>query len=355
MKLSNSAAWTLAVLSVITGLRSSDAQVVRPGDDSVIEQSACGSSDTFDGGNADACYDDSPDGACRWGGLSCSPTWTVTAEALFLQRRGPAPAVLMFNTANEIQDLNASSFNFDFRPGADVSLAYNINPGNALEVRYLGIDQWHASANAVTTPGDLLQINAAIPLFAFAGTAMNADYTSEFHNFEINGWHRVSDRLALLAGFRYAELDEQFQITLADTVIPFTYDARTWNRLYGFQLGGKAALWDRGGPFTVEGIGKAGICGNAAEQGSTFPIGFTSVPANDSKTTAAFMGEIGLTAAFRLGEHLSLRGGYRLLWMDGVALATDQVAASDFFNNSGIDASGDAFYHGAFAGLQCQW
>jgi hypothetical protein len=41
-----------------------------------------------------------------------------------------------------------------------------------------------------------------------------------------------------------------------------------------------------------------------------------------------------------------------MLWIDGVALATDQVAASDFVFARGLDPTGDVFYHGAFGGVQ---
>ena len=54
----------------------------------------------------------------------------------------------------------------------------------------------------------------------------------------------------------------------------------------------------------------------------------------------------------QLTDHLALRGGYRLLWLDGVALASDQLAVSDFANGSGFNDSGNVFYHGAFAGFE---
>jgi hypothetical protein len=76
------------------------------------------------------------------------------------------------------------------------------------------------------------------------------------------------------------------------------------------------------------------------------------VPARDASSPTAFLGEIGLTGDCRLTSGWSLRGGYRLLWIDGVALATDQVAASDFVFHRGMAPHGGAFYHGAFAGLQ---
>jgi hypothetical protein len=45
--------------------------------------------------------------------------------------------------------------------------------------------------------------------------------------------------------------------------------------------------------------------------------------------------------------------GYQLLWINQVALVgTEQLASTDFVFSSGIDASGDSFYHGAAVGLQ---
>ncbi len=63
------------------------------------------------------------------------------------------------------------------------------------------------------------------------------------------------------------------------------------------------------------------------------------------------MGEIGLVGTGYLTKNIAIRGGYRMLWIDSVALASDQVAATDFFSGTGIDVTGDVFYHGGFLGL----
>jgi hypothetical protein len=79
-------------------------------------------------------------------------------------------------------------------------------------------------------------------------------------------------------------------------------------------------------------------------------------PTAGGRTTAtALIGELGVMGACYLTEHLALRGGYRLLWIDGAALATDQLAVSNFLTHTGIDAAGDAFYHGPSAGLEYVW
>jgi hypothetical protein len=59
-----------------------------------------------------------------------------------------------------------------------------------------------------------------------------------------------------------------------------------------------------------------------------------------------FLGEIGITGRYRISQRWSATVGYQLLWINQVALATEQPLGS------GIDASGESFCHGAAVGLQ---
>ncbi len=104
--------------------------------------------------------------------------------------------------------------------------------------------------------------------------------------------------------------------------------------------------------FQLDVIGKAGIYGNDADHHASVTTGVATVNASGSDNPTAFVGEIGIQGSTLLTANLSLRGGYRLLWVDGVALASDQLAATDFFTSSGIDGSGDVFYQGAYVGLE---
>jgi hypothetical protein len=320
-------------------------------DDSVVEADNDSAADLLSGCDDGARSDCEP-ASCQACDDAYPPRWTATADALILQRCDSSGAVLMFNTAEPTQNLNADDLEFPFKGGVDFTLARQFAGDNALQVRYFGIDGWNAAATAATTAEDLLQVNAALPVLTFAGSAIHASNSSELQNVEINGVRWLSDRLALLGGFRYAELDEHFAIGLADAPIPFRYDTRTRNRLWGGQLGADLVLWDRGGPLTVAAAGKAGVYGNAAAHDSRYSTGVFAPVASGQTASTAFIGELGLNGICHLTEHLSVHGGYRLLWIDGVALAADQVAVSDFLAHTGIDASGDVFYHGAFVGLQ---
>lgn len=99
-------------------------------------------------------------------------------------------------------------------------------------------------------------------------------------------------------------------------------------------------------------VSKAGIYSNAAAQDSSVSTGIATLNASGRSTRTAFVGEIGTNGSWCVTDHLSLRGGYRLLWIDGVALASDQLASTNFFTGTGFNGSGNAFYHGATAGLE---
>ncbi|MEO8497134.1 MAG: hypothetical protein ABI614_18840 [Planctomycetota bacterium] len=281
--------------------------------------------------------------------------WTVTADALFLDRRDPTLAVVMFNQADTDQNLNAADFDFGIGTGFDISAVRQLDACNGVEVRYFRLGSLDSNVSVTTTPGDPLQVNTVRPLITETGTSIEASYESGLDDFELTGRRQVSDWLMLLAGFRYLELDERFQATLPGAATPFNYVAASRNRLYGAQLGGQALLWHGCDSLSIEAVTKAGIYGNHAAQDSVFNTSLVSLPASGVKSSVAFIGELGLSADYRLTDRLSVRGGYQLLWVAGVALATDQLEVSDFISASGIEASGDTLYHGAFVGLEYGW
>lgn len=338
----------LGILSISLGNASwaqEDADVELSDDYSVVARRSSTMADDRNIETVDSLACGGDDGSCL------NTTWFATADALLLHRSSPSDSLLAFNTADPAQNLNASDFDFGVHTGVDVSLLRQFACDRSLEVRYFGVDYWRDTVGATTTPGDLFQINTAVPIFTLAGSSIDANYTSSLHNFEVNVRQQIDDRWTLLAGFRYAELDEGLSATLVGAAVPFNYDTTTRNRMYGFQVGGEGRLWHHHN-FSLDAIGKAGVFGNAAAQDSVVRTGVVTLPVNGSSAHTAFIGEVGAIGAFQLTEHLALRGGYRLLWIDGVALASDQVTVSDFASGTGFSSSGSVFYHGAFAGIE---
>ena len=76
-----------------------------------------------------------------------------------------------------------------------------------------------------------------------------------------------------LYGFRYLNLNEDFSIVSTDLQEgTSTYDVHTNNNLFGVQIGNRVR--QSRGRWSLEGTGKAGIFGNAAEQHSDPIIDF---------------------------------------------------------------------------------
>lgn len=301
------------------------------------------------------CPDDDASATAAVQDHPCEATWTATGEAVFLTRSSPAANVLAFDALAGAPLLDASSLDLGTLTGIDLTLARRVGDWGTLEIRYLGADEWHASGSTPTTPGGLVQINTAIPLSVDAGTSLASNLSSELHSIEANGRYALRPGWDVLVGFRAVHLDEQLQLRLTDVSIPFTYTAEARNRLYGFQLGGHAPLWDRGERFALGATGKAGLFADCAAQDSSAPNGAVVLPAGGRNNVAAFLGEIDVAAQFRFWEHAAVLAGYRLLWIDGVSLAPDQVPVTEFVTGTGLATASEAFYHGAFAGLQLAW
>ena len=95
---------------------------------------------------------------------------------------------------------------------------------------------------------------------------------------------------------------------------------------------------------------------NAAAQNNDYVDTVHSFSAADSDSHVSFLGEIGVTGSCQLTRHLALRGGYQVMWLTSVALAPNQIPATDFLAaQAGVNTSGTLFCHGANAGLELAW
>ncbi|MGA2061137.1 MAG: BBP7 family outer membrane beta-barrel protein [Thermoguttaceae bacterium] len=266
----------------------------------------------------------------------CCPQWTATADAMILDRIGNKSQTILGPREGETADrLDSNDFAFGFAAGPRLSLIRQTQCYD-YEVLYFGIDGW---SDIRFIPQSL---NPASPLLF--------DWSSRLYNVELNMRWNPSCRLTMLAGFRWANLREDFiaERVLDDSLFLPVGNVRTNNNLYGFQVGADARLWQCG-CFSINGLGKAGIYGNHAEQSSFEPEGPSEEPESFSASTnhTAFIGKLGLQARYQVTQRLALRAGYELLLLDGVAIAPVQIG-----NPIGIDSNATVFYHGATAGLE---
>jgi hypothetical protein len=297
-------------------------------------------------------------------GCAC-PTLVGRVNAVYLWRDKP-DSTDIFSSPNGAVLLNASDFDFSPRAGIDATLTYYRNCDTGFDVRYLWLDDYNANV-AFTVPVGTSLLNTT-PNSLFIGSGFPADfrYLSKLQTVEVN-LRKKLQRFDLLLGFRYADFHESLEGTYTSGALTET---ETWsadrNSLYGFQTGAEAVLWKScSGAIRIDGFGKAGIYYNDIH--TNFETRFfqsfdNPVTASAGTSQAAFLGELGINGAYQMTEHLSLRAGYQVLWLSGVATAGQQVPATANFNGSGgrtiassVDSGSSIFYHGFNVGVEVAW
>ena len=108
----------------------------------------------------------------------CRPTWTVAADAVFMERARPDSLVLMQDAGDPTRNLNANSFDFNFHPGWDLSIGRSTDRGG-LEARWMQIDGWDAATSAIIGAPTLVRINSFVPFFLPGVTTVSSRYNSE--------------------------------------------------------------------------------------------------------------------------------------------------------------------------------
>lgn len=278
--------------------------------------------------------------------------------------------------------LSTDDLDFDYQAGMRISIVRPSNTGSEMEVSYFGLNEWSSNRFlASATPGlgtgdlrfpfDARTSGAPIDNRAFDDAdSVSIDYDSEIHNVELNIRESIGDDLKLLAGIRWLNLNEHFDLTTADTFVGPTivnglYEVRTENHLLGAQLGliTSQCLTDKA---SLDLAGKAGLYANFARQrtyvendtGRAFP-GVNNVlrDFDDSAEEAAFIGELSAALNYKLRDNLTARGGVQLMWLQGVALAPEQLdyQTADYLvgaPNKPLNNDGLIFYYGFFAGLE---
>lgn len=303
-----------------------------------------------------ACDLASCDAECIPDCFCCCDGWTVLAEVMFLRRTDASggPLFLDQNSGNPV--FGRDNLEFDHVAVPRLQLIREYSSCWGWDINFFGTDAWDSTT---TSGGDFspVLVGPGINFGSTApGTIFEADYGTELYSLEANLRHRCHECVTFLAGFRWIELGDTLQTRAIAPVRTDFYTLDTTNHLYGFQLGADATLLRPSDRFRLDGIVRAGIMGSHIDYRASSPV--LGVPGTVSNLFAeddgtAFVGELGLRAVVGLTSNLSVVGGYQALWLDGVALAPDQLSTTSLVTPiaAGID-TGTVFFHGATIGLQ---
>jgi hypothetical protein len=188
-----------------------------------------------------------------------------------------------------------------------------------------------------------------------------------FGNAGLAGCNPRPFRMDLLAGVRYFKFDEDFIFRTSTTgdfssnVNDIYYDIDVDNDLVGVQLGGNIEFclfpcW------TISGGTRLGVYGNQMNQRSrifgTEANAYANVGPNtgqdfdlsSTKTDVSFLGQFDLGLNYRLNCHWDFGVGYRVVAVNGVALAPEQIPLdlSRYQDVNAIDSNSGLILHGAY-------
>ena len=288
----------------------------------------------------------------------CAPAWTVVAGLVVKQRSRPNPRDLVTDSSQPGGTVltNAADYNFDFEAGPDLRI---IRQGRewGVEFHWFQVHDWIATTPVTTSPTGAF-VQYVTPIGDLDASDISSRYQSWLDSFELNLRKPVNCWLTGLVGFRYMQLSE-LGLTITQDARPnmLRYSNNAINELYGAQVGLDGKIWDRCGKFRIEGLLKLGIYGDDARNRILITRTNDQPLASAAATThASFVGELEFTAVYDVSDRVAVRVGYELLWIQGVALASDQIAVSDPANGvGGIDLTGSPFYHGVTAGVEVRW
>jgi hypothetical protein len=185
-------------------------------------------------------------------------------------------------------------------------------------------------------------------------------------NTVMNWSDRTNVRTDLLAGFRYFDLDESFDIRNFSQIVngPFgvnqvdSFDART--QFYGGQVGARTTIGWR--QLSLSLVGKIGLGGShlsAGRAGLTVPTlglvlpsGVLVTPANagsDSTDRLAVLSETDIQVGYQWTRWLQTTVGYNFMYLTSAARVGDQIQPVGGINTT------DFYTNGFTCGVAMRW
>jgi hypothetical protein len=319
-------------------------------------------------------------------GGCCAPHWfDIHAEAVFLNLDNDGRFVEFSRDSSNNSVITSRDLQFSDEPGMRITGAYQTGPGSNLEFTYLGLFDY-GKTKTVTGNEDLLSVfsdfvgqNPPVVLEQFdLANLHQVLHSHNFDSFELNYRRRwLGPTCAIqgswLVGIRYARVHEKIRwFSDVDRIEDDEqvggqgyYNLDATNYMTGAQIGGDTWLCLLPG-LNVGIDGKFGLFGNNASQrtsilsfdpftnftGEVLPVEKVS---NDKVT---FIGELSLLMTYRLNHKFTLRGGYQMVFIEGVATAMNnfnpdlpQLTTRTPFLSDGARL----FYDGFSIGAEYMW
>lgn len=320
---------------------------------------------------------------CNCSPCGCDYDTYLLVDFLFYKRNNVTSGAVVAETTSGVPELTTRSTNPGTAPGIRLFGGRLRKNGIGWEFGYTGVFGMFGE-RTVRASGDLRvpePLGAAVTGWTNLD-AVRSTYTSSLNMCEVNlftsettvkggprspfPWHRVhgtfEHEFQWLGGFRWAGFNDvanlHVDVNAGASNNDGTYSITTNSQMIGPQIGFKTKRrWNN---WSTEGWAKTMLAGTFLNADSA-PINTLAgggVPyrpqASARDVGVGFIGDMNYSIVRRLNRNWSLRAGYNLIWISGVALAPNQF---DFSSTNTITLAGasNVFLHGANLGLEACW
>ena len=333
---------------------------------------ACGLGSLLGGCNS--CGIAGCDHLCSGAGGCCLPRWfdahvewmywtRDTSESLGLSSEGVGGPIV----------LNTGDLDYEHESGYRITGAYLIGPSTNIEATYFGGFNWQNSLTVNSASAELYSVFSDFgrtPAGGYPetgqGTQHSVAMSSELNNGELNVRRRFVGancraHSSLLVGARYFRLREDlvYNTFTSNPSLFMDYQLKTDNDLVGVQTGGDfyLCLTPR---FKIGAEAKAGVYGTHSNQRTLVNTASPQVVESESVSDVAFLGDAAAVLLYRVTPRMTLRGGYQILYVDGVATGVNNFNTADPFATNPsrtifVDNDGEFLAHGANVGFEWTW
>lgn len=307
--------------------------------------------------------------------------WYFQGDALWLTRYPNDNRLLVSSLSNgtvtNLVELDHS--HYEMSAGMRLTLGHRIDENTAIEATYWGMQVMSINSRFQRTPGQANQeiFGATGLVNTFPGiTNQDAGGNTRLNNAEFNAKRGLADRLNVIAGARYFRISDKLNIDEDGAVVtnggPTAATGKqridVINDLLGVQVGGEVKTPTPILPrhLLVMGSLKGGLLANFASGDFTRGLSVPAAPGanfnasdGDRRIALATLLEGAAGIGVTVTRNFKLRGGYMVLFLDNVALASDQQVVAPAVPPLGgaqqTNANGNLFLHGPYCGGELSW
>lgn len=299
--------------------------------------------------------------------------WNVTADFVYLKRNELHRKDVVYNSKKAVDlvchpcedfsvlDTKKVMQDFDFEPGYRLTLSYTSNQRSTIEATFMTTDHWEGEKTVIGSQSLSFPFNNSnyTKDFNMADKAM-AEYKSQFYNGELNFWRHFTPRrgdyfsVSGIFGLRYLQLDEKFALTFTKGTDVSSYDIHTWNYMGGAQIGLNLQVipmrW-----FAWEITGKVGEFLNHSKQHTFLGDDNNTLTLRKFRKLhfeGTFFADVEALITFQWTANVNFHAGYKVIYLNGVALAPNQIdKGTSHDSGKRVNDGGIIYIHGIVAGI----